>query len=87
VSQSLRLVFAKLSEPEMNLFRKKASLSRERVEELKQDALRMRNERRQKAAKAELVNRGIYPRTPIATAYVSPSIARTYTHMNVRGLA
>jgi len=27
------------------------------------------------------------PRVPISTGYVSPSIARTYTHMNVRGIA
>ncbi len=27
------------------------------------------------------------PRVPISTGYVVPSIARTYTHMNVRGIA
>lgn len=27
------------------------------------------------------------PRVPISTGYVAPSIARTYTHMSVRGIA
>lgn len=27
------------------------------------------------------------PRVPISTGYVAPSIARTYTHMSIRGIA
>jgi hypothetical protein len=69
----------------MNLFRK-PSLSRERVEALKFEAMLARNERRRAEARAYLKARGISP-MPIGTAWIPVSIARTYTHMNVRGLA
>lgn len=60
---------------------------RERVFDLKHEMLCERTKRRQQAAKAELVRRGVVPRVHIGGAYVPPSVARTYTHMNVRGLA
>jgi hypothetical protein len=71
----------------MKLFPKSAAISRERVEELKLEALRARNERRQREAKAALNRRGVAPRVVIGRGHVPPAVARTYTHMNVRGLA
>ncbi|MDR5813355.1 hypothetical protein QCE62_07080 [Caballeronia sp. LZ033] len=71
----------------MKLFSKPAALSRDRVEELKLEALRARNERRQRDAKAALDRRGVTPRVVIGRGHVPQSVARTYTHMNVRGLA
>lgn len=69
-------------------FRRHApSITRERVRELQYEALCLRTARRQREAKEALVRRGVMQRTPISTGYVPPSIARTYTHMNVRGLA
>lgn len=72
----------------LNLFRRRApSITRERVSELKYEALCLRTARRQREAKEALARRGVTQRTPIGTAYVPPSVARTFTHMNVRGLA
>jgi hypothetical protein len=70
----------------MKLFSKPAALSRERVQDLKLEALRARNERRQREAKAALVRRGIKP-MEIGKGHVPPNVARAYTYMNVRGLA
>lgn len=67
--------------------RRGAGISRERLLDLQLEALQSRNERRQKAAKADLVRRGVQPRTPISTGYVPANVARVYTHTNVRGLA
>ncbi len=63
------------------------SLMRARALELKYEMLCARTARRQEAAKAALVSRGVAPRTPIGTGYVPPSVARVFTHTNVRGLA
>jgi len=60
---------------------------RNRVLDLKYEMLCERTKRRQQAAKAELLRRGVQPRTPIATGYVPPAVARVYTYTNVRGLA
>ncbi|WGS53538.1 hypothetical protein LFL96_20995 [Paraburkholderia sp. D15] len=60
---------------------------KDRVLDMKHEMLCERTKRRQQAAKAELVRRGVTPRTPISTAYVPPSVARVFTHTNVRGLA
>lgn len=60
---------------------------REKALELKHEMLCERTRRRQKTAKAELERRGVRPRIVIGSGYVPPSVARTYTHMNVRGLA
>jgi hypothetical protein len=72
----------------LNLFRRRApSITRERVSELKYEALCTRTARRQREAKEALVRRGVKPCTPISTGYVPPCIARVYTYSNVRGLA
>lgn len=69
-------------------FRRRApSITRERVRELTYEALCTRTARRQREAKESLVRRGVRPRTPISTGYVPPSVARVFTHSNVRGLA
>ncbi|MFM0630732.1 hypothetical protein [Paraburkholderia xenovorans] len=60
---------------------------KDRVLDLKYEMLCERTKRRQQAAKADLVRRGVTPRTPIATAYVPRSVARVFTYTNVRGLA
>lgn len=60
---------------------------KDRVLDLKYEMLCERTKRRQQAAKAELLRRGIQPRTPIATGYVPPNVARNFVYTNVRGLA
>ncbi|MCG5072241.1 hypothetical protein [Paraburkholderia tagetis] len=72
----------------LTIFRHRApSITRERVRELQYEALCSRTARRQREAKEALVRRGVLPCTPISTGYVPPSIARVFTHSNVRGLA
>lgn len=72
----------------LNIFRRHApSITRERVSELKYEALCTRTARRQREAKEALVRQGVRPRTPISTGYVPPSVARNFTYTNVRGLA
>lgn len=72
----------------LTIFRSRApNLTRERVSELKYEALCSRTARRQREAKEALVRQGVAPRTPIGTAYVPPSVARNFTYTNVRGLA
>jgi len=71
----------------LNIFRRRVpAIPRERVIEMKYEALCMRTARRQMAAKADLERRGVEPRTPISTGYVPKNVARAFTHMNVRGL-
>lgn len=60
---------------------------RERVLDLKYEMLCKRTERRQQAAKAELMRRGVTPRVRISSGYVPSAIARVFTYTNVRGLA
>lgn len=64
-----------------------SKLLRQRALDLKYELLCERTKRRQEAAKAALVRRGVAPRVRIGGAYVPPCVARVYTHMNVRGLA
>jgi hypothetical protein len=64
-----------------------AGISRERLLDLQLEALQSRNQRRQKAAKAELLRRGVTPRVRISGGYVPPRVARVFTYTNVRGLA
>lgn len=71
----------------MPFFRKSPSLSRARVEELKYEALVVRNERRLALAKDELARRGVQLRTPISTGYIPPNVARSFAYTNPRGLA
>jgi hypothetical protein len=63
------------------------SLMRQRVLDLQYEMLCARTERRQRAAKAALVHRGVVPRTPISTGYVPQNVARAFAYTNVRGLA
>lgn len=63
------------------------SLMRQRVLDLQYEMLCARTARRQQAAKAALVRRGVAPRTPISTGYVPQNVARVYLYTNVRGLA
>lgn len=63
------------------------TLMQQKAFELKYEMLCERTRRRQDAAKADLVRRGVAPRVNIGSSYVPPRIARVYTHMNVRGLA
>nr|WKF58782.1 hypothetical protein HUO10_003283 [Paraburkholderia busanensis] len=64
-----------------------SSLLRDRVLDLKYELLCERTKRRQEAAKADLVRRGVAPRVCISGGWVPPSVARVFTHTNVRGLA
>jgi hypothetical protein len=69
-------------------FRRRApSITRERVRELQYEALCSRTARRQRDAKEALLRQGVKPRVDIGAAWVPRSIARVYTHSNVRGLA
>jgi hypothetical protein len=68
-------------------FFRKPSLSRARVEELKYEAMLVRNERRLTQAKNELTRRGVQLRTPISTGYIPPNVARSFAYTNPRGLA
>lgn len=61
----------------MNLFRK-PSLSRERIEALKYEAMLVRNERRLAEAKAQLKARGIEP-MPIGNWFVPANVARSFS--------
>lgn len=58
---------------------------KERVLELKQEMLCARTARRQQAAKAELVRRGVTPRVRISSGYVEPAIARTFSYLPIGG--
>jgi hypothetical protein len=60
---------------------------REKVLDLKYEMLCERTKRRQQAAKAALVRRGVQPRIRIGHAWVSRNVARAFTYTNVRGLA
>jgi hypothetical protein len=62
------------------------SLMRDRVLDLSYEMLCARTARRQEAAKAALVRRGVVPRVRISGAWVPPSVARVYLYTNVRGL-
>jgi hypothetical protein len=62
------------------------SMMRDRVLDLQYEMLCARTARRQAAAKADLVRRGIVPRTPIATGYVPPSISSQYVYLPVGGV-
>jgi len=62
----------------MSLFRK-PSLTREKVEQLKFEAMIVRNERRLAEAKENLARRGIVPRVNISGAWVPFSVARTFS--------
>lgn len=69
------------------IFRRMGSgISRERVMDLQLEALQSRNARRQQAAKAALMRRGVQPRVLIGGAWVPPNVARAFVHTNVRGL-
>ena len=58
---------------------------KERVLELKQEMLCARTARRQQAAKAELVRRGVTPRVRISSGYVEPAIARSFSYLPIGG--
>lgn len=60
---------------------------KDRVMDLKYEMLCERTKRRQEAAKAALVRRGVVPRVAISSGYVPRSVARVFVHTNVRGLA
>jgi hypothetical protein len=62
------------------------SMMRARVLDLQYEMLCARTARRQAAAKAELVRRGITPRVRVSGAWVPPNVARVFTYTNVRGL-
>jgi hypothetical protein len=64
-----------------------SSFMRERVLDLKYEMLCERTKRRQEAAKADLVRRGVAPRVRISGAWVPPRVARVFLYTNVRGLA
>jgi hypothetical protein len=63
------------------------SLMRARMLELQYEMLCQRTARRQQAAKAALVRRGVQPRIRIGGAWVPPRVARVFLYTNVRGLA
>jgi hypothetical protein len=63
-----------------------SNLMRERALDLKYEMLCERTKRRQEAAKADLVRRGVAPRTPIASGYVLPVIAAQYVYLPVGGV-
>jgi len=60
---------------------------KDRVLDLKYEMLCERTRRRQEAAKAALVRRGVTPRVRIGGGYVPRNVARVFTYTNVRGLA
>jgi hypothetical protein len=65
-----------------------SKLLRERALDLKYELLCERTKRRQEAAKADLVRRGVVePRVLIGGGYVPPCVARVFLYTNVRGLA
>ena len=61
-------------------------LSRAEIADSEYMSLCARTARRQRAAKAELRRRGVVPRVLIGGAWVPPSVARLFTHTNVRGI-
>jgi hypothetical protein len=56
---------------------------KDRVQELKYEMLLERTKRRQEAAKAALVRRGVEPRVRIGSGFVPSYIARVFTHVKV----
>lgn len=62
------------------------SRMRARVIELQYEMLCARTARRQEAAKADLVRRGVAPRVRIGGGWVPRMVARVFTYTNVRGL-
>jgi hypothetical protein len=60
---------------------------KDRVLDLKYEMLCERTKRRQEAAKAALVRRGVEPRVRISSAWVPSYIAKHFNHCAVRGLA
>lgn len=60
---------------------------KDRVLDLKYEMLCERTRRRQEAAKAALVRRGVEPRVRISSAWVPWYIAKHFHHCAVRGLA
>ena len=62
------------------------TLMQQKAFELKYEMLCERTRRRQTAAKADLLRRGVTPRTPISTGYVAPSISCLYVYTNVGGV-
>jgi hypothetical protein len=56
---------------------------KDRVLDLKYEMLCERTKRRQEAAKAALVRRGVAPRVRISSIHVPPYIARVFTHVKV----
>jgi hypothetical protein len=62
-------------------------LSRAELVDSEYQALCARTERRQEAAKAALVRRGVEPRVRISSAWVPSYIAKHFNHCAVRGLA
>jgi hypothetical protein len=59
------------------------NMLKDRVLELKYEALCARTKRRQEAAKAALVRRGVEPRVRIGSLHVPRYIARVFTHIKV----
>jgi len=63
-------------------------LSRQEIVEAEYRALCVRTERRQKAAKARLVERHVEPRVAIGSKYVPPAVAKHFQHIGwIRGAA
>ena len=60
-------------------------LTRALVLEIQYEILCARTARRQKAAKAAMVRRGVMPRVCIGRCWVPLIVARSFTHMNVGG--
>lgn len=58
-------------------------LSRAELADSQYQALCERTKRRQEAAKAALVRRGVVPRVRISSIHVPPHIARVFTHIKV----
>ncbi|APR40000.1 hypothetical protein [Paraburkholderia sp. SOS3] len=71
----------------LTIFRRRPTgITRDRVLELKHEALCARTARRQRDAKAALSRQGVAPRTPISTGYVPEEISRVFTYTNVGGV-
>lgn len=62
------------------------TLMQQKAFDLKYEMLCARTARRQEFAKADLVRRGVAPRTPIGTGYVGPDISRVFVYTNVGGV-
>jgi len=63
-----------------------SSFMRERVLDLKYEMLCERTSRRQEAAKADLVRRGVAPWDRIAKGYVPKSISAQYVYLPIGGM-